>query len=1089
MTSMGNEQFAPTVLASLKDFQRATAKWAFDRMFDEADPAVKFLVADEVGLGKTHVAKGVIAQVIDHLGRTGDRRHDIVYVCSNGAIARQNMRKLVPYGVKPIESVDRLTMLPAASLEDGHGRVSAINLLAITPGTSLAFGEHAGKFKERAVAYAFLRELWGPSAFNDRGRWVFWHGVSAGSPVDRLKSYERRYSKAVRGRGAELAGVLAEIDRSRVGEGLAPLREVFDELVDGLRWQRQFPKELVPLRSDFMASVRRAMATVGIKMLQPDLVILDEFQRFKDVLDPTRTDWSAELARSLFDFRDPDSGRQTRTLLLSATPYRMYTTPDDVDADHHADFLSTCGFLIGDDERVGRLTRRFRDLRLALTEHGSADLASSACLEIEAELRRVMARTERLAATPDRDGMLVERVVEAPIASADLEAYIRMGDLTEAVRQSEPIEFWKSSPYLINFMENYKVKQVVAEAISAGLLEDPHQLEPGPGLLDWREVERYSAIDPQNGRLRWLLDDLDEHSAFKLLWLPPSLPYWSSGSVYDSDEARRFTKRLVFSGWTVVPKVISSVVSHHAERVAFGPSPRQEYSADYATRGGRRLVFRLAGREPAAMTTFLFIWPSATLAAIDVVPPSDATPSLDQVRSRVREQLRPMVESLTATAPTSGPVDQRWYWATPLLLDLNNYPRAVDDWFGRIEAYDDWTGDTPPTNLRRHMDEAWQLVLEGPEHLGRPPVDLVETMTTVALGGPAVLALRSIASVTGIAVDDPVALASAARSVWGFVSFFNAPDVTALVVGSANADAVDGSEVGERQQPYWRAVMDHCALGNLQAVLDEHVHVLKDWLGYPSLRSSSDRSEAAKAIAEKMVDALDVRTASFTVDVPQSANGRARLDEHRMRTRFAAAFGNQRLEDGGQQRVESVATAFNSPFWPFVMATTSIGQEGLDFHLWCHAVVHWNLPSNPVDLEQREGRVHRYKGHAVRKNLAANGPRPDMLGQGDRWGQLFDAAARERPDDANEMMPYWVFPDGDAKIERLIPVLPFSREAAALPRLKASLANYRLAFGQPRQEELVAFLQARFHGDELATLAGRLRIDLSAPQRPTCCAD
>ncbi len=35
-----------------------------------------------------------------------------------------------------------------------------------------------------------------------------------------------------------------------------------------------------------------------------------------------------------------------------------------------------------------------------------------------------------------------------------------------------------------------------------------------------------------------------------------------------------------------------------------------------------------------------------------------------------------------------------------------------------------------------------------------------------------------------------------------------------------------------------------------------------------------------------------------------------------------------------------------------------------------HSIVHWNLPSNPVDLEQREGRIHRYKGHALRKNIA-----------------------------------------------------------------------------------------------------------------------
>jgi hypothetical protein len=65
-----------------------------------------------------------------------------------------------------------------------------------------------------------------------------------------------------------------------------------------------------------------------------------------------------------------------------------------------------------------------------------------------------------------------------------------------------------------------------------------------------------------------------------------------------------------------------------------------------------------------------------------------------------------------------------------------------------------------------------------------------------------------------------------------------------------------------------------------------------------------------------------------------------------------------------------VRAAFNSPFWPLALTTTSVGQEGLDCHAYSHAVVPWNLPTNPVDLEQREGRIHRYKGHAVRKNVA-----------------------------------------------------------------------------------------------------------------------
>ena len=96
-------------------------------------------------------------------------------------------------------------------------------------------------------------------------------------------------------------------------------------------------------------------------------------------------------------------------------------------------------------------------------------------------------------------------------------------------------------------------------------------------------------------------------------------------------------------------------------------------------------------------------------------------------------------------------------------------------------------------------------------------------------------------------------------------------------------------------------------------------------------------------------------------------------EKMRFRTSFAIRFGGRQTDDSKAVRREGdVQRAFNSPFWPFVLCSTSVGQEGLDFHRYCHAIVHWNLPSNPVDLEQREGRIHRFKGHAVRKNVAAD---------------------------------------------------------------------------------------------------------------------
>ena len=66
----------------------AVTEEARDRLWLAEDQVKRFLVADEVGLGKTMVAKGVIARTVEHLRDTG-KRIDIVYICSNSQIARQ----------------------------------------------------------------------------------------------------------------------------------------------------------------------------------------------------------------------------------------------------------------------------------------------------------------------------------------------------------------------------------------------------------------------------------------------------------------------------------------------------------------------------------------------------------------------------------------------------------------------------------------------------------------------------------------------------------------------------------------------------------------------------------------------------------------------------------------------------------------------------------------------------------------------------------------------------------------------------------------------------------------------------------------
>jgi len=94
----------------------------------------------------------------------------------------------------------------------------------------------------------------------------------------------------------------------------------------------------------------------------------------------------------------------------------------------------------------------------------------------------------------------------------------------------------------------------------------------------------------------------------------------------------------------------------------------------------------------------------------------------------------------------------------------------------------------------------------------------------------------------------------------------------------------------------------------------------------------------------------------------------------------------------------------------------------------------------------------------------------------DPWEILFDLAASERSEELNDLCPYWVFEDAPSpcKVERKIPLLPFSREESRLVRLKSSLARYRLAFGQPRQEDLLACLEDEEKAEDLLKYSVRL---------------
>ena len=307
------------LLDGLSDFQRATAEHAFRRLYLDGDSTRRFLVADETGLGKTHVAKGVIALTLEHLQQVDEvERIDIVYVCSNADIAAQNIRKLNVTGSDTGSFASRLGLLitqpEMLRPTKVRGRKPA-TFVAFTPATSFQLGRQMGKAGERAVLYLLLRDhlrLRGARA--TAAQRIFQGAVgNRDTFVHKYLAYAESLSFEPKIRTAFLRAFDASPEQADL------LR-----LVDAVAGRRSLASDQRDLARRVVAGLRQLLAHTAVLALEPDLVILDEFQRFRDLLDIETGD-AAELAHHFFN--QPDA----RVLLLSATPWGGNIHPRDPD--------------------------------------------------------------------------------------------------------------------------------------------------------------------------------------------------------------------------------------------------------------------------------------------------------------------------------------------------------------------------------------------------------------------------------------------------------------------------------------------------------------------------------------------------------------------------------------------------------------------------------------------------------------------------------------------------------------------------------------------------------------------------------------
>ncbi len=724
VSGMNHKQVRPDLdreLSRLKDFQRDTVDYVHDRFYGE-DPVRRVLVADEVGLGKTLVARGVIAKTIEQLWDTIDRI-DIVYICSNNQIARQNLNRLSVGDSLPIRHADRLTMLPKVI---GDMQDRKVNFVSFTPVTSFNVKGGGGQSGERVLLYRMLMD--GIEGINfGAKRWT--HFFAGGSGLDtftrQLKAFDQNERDKI---PAEMIDAFAEsVVATSLSDG-TPLRDALEAGAEDFNYLRKgakVPYKISSRRFKLIGELRHVLARAAVDKLEPDLVILDEFQRFKSLL--TSESPESELAHALWDYED------ARLLLLSATPYKMYTLPDDPEGDdHYEDFTKTVTFLAG-AKRAGNVSTAMSHMRKALY---SDDIpAAEAAKDVaQQELRRVMVRTERLASTPDRDGMITSRKLQGVVVKPDdVRSFVSAVAVGKAINhRHDLLEYWRSAPYLFEFMDEYKVKkdlQVHAERSNTQLVE---AFRASAGRLSWSDIASYKQLEPGNAKMRGLVCDVLDRGAWRMAWIPPSLPYFDLGGAYAEPELRNFTKRLIFSTWTVVPKAIAAVVSYEAERRLSDSRLTQTQTRSYAApRATALLTFQLRERRLTGMPVLGMMYPSHTFARAG--DPLDVARELGlplpvsraQYLAEVSRRVAKLLEQLPV-GPSSGVVDESWYWAAPFLLDRIALPVLEDEHlpWGVATSDDDDQGG----RFKEHVDVA--MAFDAAE-LNRRPDDLVEVADPV----------------------------------------------------------------------------------------------------------------------------------------------------------------------------------------------------------------------------------------------------------------------------------------------------------------------------------------------------------------------
>lgn len=476
----------------------------------------------------------------------------------------------------------------------------------------------------------------------------------------------------------------------------------------------------------------------------------------------------------------------------------------------------------------------------------------------------------------------------------------------------------------------------------------------------------------------------------------------------------------MFSRFRAVPQAVAALLSYDVE-VASARGTNVVYESV-----SKRRLLQPSPKRPQLLGLF---HPSIFLSQIDPLVTLSAP---DRLKKNVRDQIKKALKDLGISVESSGKARRTWILLARLDAEYTKPARFIGAaWRAALTAGRDILGAGSSAAVKKWEDEAGKPV-------GHVTPKELEDLVDYALSSPGVVLARALKRHWPDAVTASGFAETLDLSWNGFRSYLDHP--------------VFAAALEARDDTYPDAIRKAVKDGNLEAVLDEHFWILRKTRG-------AEGSDLLKALRT----ALRLRTGSFRLTAP-AASGETSFN---LRCHAALPFIDMKegaLQEGGeaQLRTEDLQKAFNSPFWPHVLVTTSVGQEGLDFHLWCDTVVHWDLPRNPVDLEQREGRIQRFGGLCIRQAIASKVDIYGKTNSGSPWETL-ERLAHDTLSDKSGMSPWWVC--NGAQSRRWIFSVPLSEEHQRLEWLKQQRLLYRMVLGQPNQEDLVEILSRKVGTD------------------------